>query len=116
MHILCDFKPSQVENEREPPYFTCSSQRTYCLRGKVSAPDSQDQALSTRDLFPAKEQKTGNKRQEIEDEGEGEGNEGERGGAFAPEDKVLPLDREKTDMAYREMAVYKGKRGNPMLG
>ena len=31
-------------------------------------------------------------------------------------DKGLPLDREETDMAYGKMAVYKGKRGNPMLG
>ena len=31
-------------------------------------------------------------------------------------DKGLPLDREKTDMAQRQMAVYKAKRGNPMLG
>jgi hypothetical protein len=28
----------------------------------------------------------------------------------------LPLDREETDVAHRQMQVYKGKRGNPMLG
>ena len=28
----------------------------------------------------------------------------------------LPLDREETDVAHRKMAVYKGKRGNPVLG
>ena len=31
-------------------------------------------------------------------------------------DKGLPLDREETDVAHRQMQVYKGKRGNPMLG
>ena len=28
----------------------------------------------------------------------------------------LPLDKEEMIMAHRKMAVYKGKRGNPMLG
>ena len=28
----------------------------------------------------------------------------------------LPLDREETDVAHRQMAVYKAKMGNPMLG
>ena len=31
-------------------------------------------------------------------------------------DKGLPLDREETDMACRQMAIYKGKGGNPVLG
>ena len=31
-------------------------------------------------------------------------------------DKELPLDRKKTGMIQRKMAVYKGTRGNPMLG
>jgi hypothetical protein len=30
--------------------------------------------------------------------------------------KALPWDREDTDMTYRKMPVYKGMRGNPMLG
>jgi hypothetical protein len=30
-------------------------------------------------------------------------------------DGGLPLDREETDMAYRKMVVYKGKRGNLLL-
>jgi hypothetical protein len=32
------------------------------------------------------------------------------------EHKELSLNIEKTDMAHRKMAVYKGKRGNPILG
>ena len=35
---------------------------------------------------------------------------------MSPEDKGLPLDREETDVAHRQMAVYKGKGGNPVLG
>jgi hypothetical protein len=34
---------------------------------------------------------------------------------FVP-DKGLLERREETDMAYRKMAVYKIKSGNPMLG
>lgn len=30
-------------------------------------------------------------------------------------DKGLSLDREKADMAHRQMAVYRSKRGNPVL-
>ena len=39
-------------------------------------------------------------------------------GMFVPEwDKELPLDREEADLAHRQMAIYKGTRGNPcMLG
>lgn len=29
---------------------------------------------------------------------------------------TLPLDREETDVAYKQMAVYKAKGGNPVLG
>ena len=32
------------------------------------------------------------------------------------QDKGLPLEREKTDMAHRKMVVYKGRRRNPVLG
>ena len=35
-------------------------------------------------------------------------------GIFALEDKELPLDREETDVAHRQMAVYKGEMGNPV--
>ena len=40
----------------------------------------------------------------------------EQGRDLHQRDKGLPLDREETDMAHRQMVVYKGKRGNPMLG
>jgi hypothetical protein len=35
---------------------------------------------------------------------------------FASEAQGLPLDREEKDLAHRKIAVYKGKRGNPVLG
>jgi hypothetical protein len=51
--------------------------------------------------------------QDIEDERQGEGNKEER--VFVSEkDKGLPLDREETRMAHRQMSVYKGKRGDLM--
>ena len=40
----------------------------------------------------------------------------ERGNRFAQRDKGLSLDREETDVVYRQMTVYKGKRENPVLG
>ena len=53
-------------------------------------------------------------KQEIKDEGDGEGNKGE---VFVQKEvKGLPLDRKETDMAHRQMAIYKCKRGNPVLG
>lgn len=47
--------------------------------------------------------KTGNerKRQEIEDTGEGEGNQKKRVGYLSQRDKGRPLDREETDVAHR---------------
>lgn len=36
---------------------------------------------------------------------------------FVPKwDKELSLDREETNMAHRQMVVYKGAKGNPVLG
>lgn len=51
----------------------------------------------------------------LEDEGEGDRNKGEGKGIFILEDKGL-LDREKTGLAHRNVAVYKGTRGKPKLG
>lgn len=49
---------------------------------------------------------------EIEDKGEGKGTgRGRRG--ICPEDKGLPLNRGKTDVAHRQIAVNEGKRGTP---
>lgn len=39
-----------------------------------------------------------------------------RGRFFLGGGKELPLDREDTDVAHRQMAVYKGKSGSSMLG
>ena len=40
-----------------------------------------------------------------------------RGTGVGPwnDDKGLPLDREETDIAHRQMAVYKGKKGTPSV-
>lgn len=57
---------------------------------------------------------------ETRDQGEGEGAgpmERRNGYLFGGgDDKGLPLDRGETDLTHRQMAIYKGKRGNPMLG
>lgn len=43
-------------------------------------------------------------------------NKGEGAEYLSWRDEGLPLHREETDMAYRQMEVYKGKEGNLMLG
>jgi hypothetical protein len=71
------------------------------------------------DLFAPEVQRAGNKRhrQDREDEGEEEGNKEEGTGVFVLKwDKGLPLVRAETDLAYRQMMVYKGKGGYPVLG
>lgn len=37
-------------------------------------------------------------------------------GHLPHKDQGAPLDREETDVTHRKMAVYKGKRENPVLG
>ena len=83
------------------------------MKGPELAQTHQGQVLSTKEIYlPPEGQRAGNKgqTQEIEDEGEGKGNQG-RGRS-----QGLPLDREETDVAHRKMAVYKGTRGNLLLG
>lgn len=46
----------------------------------------------------------------------GPGGQGEREGYLARRDKRLPLDRGETDVAHRQMVVYKGKKGDSVLG
>ena len=82
-----------------------------CISSRPPRPSSQHK----RHLFtPEGQGRDKRQRQEIGDEGEGEGNKRKEAGVFIPEDKGLPLDGEETDMAHRKMAVY--KEGNPMLG
>lgn len=42
-----------------------------------------------------------------------EKNKGERTGDWSRGNKEVLLDKEDTDMAHRQMVVYKGKKGNP---
>ena len=65
-------------------------------------------------MFALERQRAGNKgqRQKIEEEGERERNKGRGRDICAKGTK----DREETGAAHRQMAVYKGKRGNPVLG
>ena len=35
---------------------------------------------------------------------------------LSSEDKGLPLDREETDVVHRQIEVFNGKGGNPVLG
>ena len=48
--------------------------------------------------------------------GEGKGDKREDTGIFVLEGIGLSLDREETDVAYRQRAVYKGKSESPVLG
>jgi hypothetical protein len=51
--------------------------------------------------------------------GEGRKEQGRGGRDICPLTTHTPglsLDREETDVAHRQMAVYKGKEGNLMLG
>jgi hypothetical protein len=77
---------------------------------RIWTPDSQDQVLSTNEIYlPQREQET-----KTGDREEGEKEKGKRertkryfsGGG----DKGLPLDREETDVAHRKMMAYKDKR------
>ena len=44
-------------------------------------------------------------------------NKGEEKGVFVPKwDTGLPLNKEETGVAHWKISVYKGTRGNPMLG
>lgn len=56
------------------------------------------------DVFARKGQKVGNKRQ-TRDGRWGTSGWVQRGRIFVPEDKRLPLDREKIDMAHGKMAI-----------
>lgn len=83
------------------------------VKGERKSSGPPAQVLSRKELCLPWGQRIGNKRQrqEVEDEGEGEGNQGQ--GYLSPgEDKGLPLDREKTDVADRKPAAYKSTKGN----
>lgn len=73
-------------------------------KGNQLAPEGQRSGIKT---------KTGDK------EGEGKENTDRGEGAFFPDvggDKGLPLGKEEVGVAHRQRAVYRGKKGNPMLG
>ena len=53
---------------------------------------------------------------EKEIENEREGNKKKGQGYLSQRNKGLPLEKGETDVAHRQLAVYKGKRGNPVLG
>lgn len=53
-------------------------------------------------------------RQNIENEGNQEGNKGKGQGLLSQ--RRLPLDRGETDMAHKKIAVYKGNRGSHQEG
>lgn len=83
-------------------------------RGQEEPGPPRSSSYHKGDLFVSEGQRTGNNREkcEIEEEGGGEGSK--RGKECRPRGELdigLPLDREETDMAHRQMSVYKGKRG-----
>lgn len=53
--------------------------------------------------------------QKQELEGEGKRNKGGGKGYLLWRDKGLLLEREETDIAHGQTAVYKGKKGNPVV-
>jgi len=75
--------------------------------------DTQDQVLSTKEIYLSQ----GDKDQEMKEKKEGEGNkkEGRQStremgkGYLSHRDKGLPLDREETEVTYRQMALCKRK-------
>lgn len=46
----------------------------------------------------------------------GKGTRGRGNRCLSQRDKGWPLDREETDVAHGQMAIYQSKRGNPVLG
>ena len=85
------------------------------LKGSLMlAQTSQDQALSTKEIYlPQRDKGQGirdkDRRQETR----------ERGKGVCPDwrvDKGLPLDREEAGVAHRKMAVYKGTGRKSALG
>ena len=75
----------------------------------------QDQVLGTKgDLFSPERQRAGIRDKDMRQRTRVK--EQKRGvGVFVPEDKGQPLDREETDVAHRQIAIYKGKGRNLLL-
>lgn len=74
---------------------------TSCVQFWLRIP--QDQVLSTKDFY-LPQRDTG---WEIEDREKGEGNKGDGQGVFVPRE---------TDVAHRQLVVYKGKEGDSVIG
>lgn len=90
------------------------------MRRKVLTQDPKDHGLSKEKIYllqmEGRADRDKGQRQELDEEREWAGNEGEEEGYLSLGDKGLPVDREETDMAQRKMEVYKGEKGNPVLG
>jgi hypothetical protein len=76
----------------------------------------QDQVLSTKEIYLPQRDRGQALRQRQEIEKGKEGNQGEGEGYLFRSVQGLSLDREETDQAHKQMVVYKGKGGSPMLG
>ena len=78
---------------------------------------TQTRFICSRGTKKPKQTRNKRQRQEIEDGVEGQGIKGDREGVLSLDvGKGVLLDREQIDMAYRQMVVYKVKRGNAVLG
>lgn len=88
--------------------------RSFRVRNCIGSGFPKTSSQHKGDLFAPERQRAGNKRQRlaIEEEGEEEGNKGNKVGEW---DTGLPQDREETDVTHREI-VYKGTRRNLVLG
>lgn len=78
--------------------------------GLESAQDTPRTNLSQRRFICSRGTKGRDKRQRQETEEVGKGERNEEEG-----ERSIYL-REEADVAHRQMAVYRGKKGNPMLG
>lgn len=84
------------------------------------AQEHQDQVLSTSKIYlPQRDKKQGIRdkdRRKRMKETKGEKKQGKRERNFCPRgdlDNTLPLGRQKTDVTYRKMRVYKAKGETP---
>lgn len=101
--VICGMQRPTLPHPLQPSVVTILGRSKG--KGRISAQGPQD-------LFASEGQRTGNRkqRQGVKDRGEGVGNTRDGRRLFVPEwDKGL-LDREETNVAHRQMAVYKGKR------
>ena len=88
----------------------------------MSAQNTPRPGFNTKIYLPQRDKGKGirgkdRRRERIRKTGVRMGEQGRKRGVFALKpDKGLPLKRDEKAVVHRQMAVYKGKRENPVLG